>query len=196
MSQRVPEIEGNIADVKESATGKASNGLMQLVSFMLINESLMGKTGCTNPGVSPARKNKVKRVDQDGASDEEGRLSAAEESTVAGSLTVSPTLSCSVPSIDSDQEEELSDLEQSEHEVHQLRQSLGDVAGFCVVGRRLARVFAEVDDTSSDEFSYDEFSEHRDDSEEVKVDVMRWQEVGKRLSSLAWLDLEDSDLED
>jgi len=208
MSQQIPEIQGSTVDVKDNATGKAKNSLVQLVSLMLIKESVMGKTDSQSPGELPAKKSKVKRGrdDQEEASDEEGRLSA-EESTIAGSLTVSPILSCSAPSLDTDAED-LSDLDQNEHAENGFEslnaclqgknESLnarGDVNGFRMVAQRLAGVFAELDETSLEDDG-DELSEFGDDKDGERVDVMQWQEVGKRLSSLAWLNMEDSDLDD
>merc|ERR1719214_231914 len=122
-----------------------------------MNESMMDKSVCKHPGVRPSKKSKVKR-----GPDEQEEVSD-EESIVAGSLTVSPTLSCSAPSIDTDAEE-LSDLEQNEHVENGARslKALGDVRKFQLVGRRLARVFADVDEANSEEVS-DELSERGDD---------------------------------
>lgn len=205
MSQQVPEIvEQNVVDVKDNATGKAGNSLMQLVSLMLVNESCVGKPGATKPN-APSSRERVKRVweHEHEASDEEGRMSA-EESTVAGSIAASPTLSLTAPSgspalsytapsLDADTEE-LSDLEQNEHLEQEgfevLTTPLASPGGFHAVGRRLASVFADLNETSS-EGGFDDPS----DDDKV-VDVMQWQAVGKRLCSLRWLDMEGSDLED
>merc|ERR1719498_452547 len=83
---------------------------------MILTESLMSQAGRKSPGGPSAKRKQVKKVayDKDEVSDEEGRLSA-EESTVAGSLVVSPTLSCSAPSIDPDTED-LSDFEHEHQE--------------------------------------------------------------------------------
>lgn len=198
-SQQIPKMEETVVNVNESATGKPS---LVIASLMLLTESMMGSSpGRKNP--VPAKKKQVRRgpCDKDDTSDEEGRLSA-EESTVAGSpLTGSPTLSCSAPSLDQDAEE-LSDVESERDE--QAFQSLSlkvhvevdepQVDGFYMVGRRIAGIFAELDETSSEEDS-DDLPHLEDVSDDEKIDVKQWQGIGKRLASLPWLDMEDSDLD-
>ena len=174
------------ADVKESTNGKATSGLM-MASIMLLTESLMAKTECQNPSVQPVKKKQTRRGKNQGeTSDEDGHLST-EESTIAGS----PTLSCSAPSIDV--EESDSDFEDTQHQTAFQSLKLVDesnVDGFYLVGRRLAGIFADLDDTDSDDGSDD-----LPRSDDEQLDVMQWQRVGNRLAKLAWLDMEDSDLE-
>lgn len=170
-----------------------------IAGLLLLTESVMGSKNSREP---TAKKKQVRRGqdNKDEASDDEGRVSS-EESTVAGSpLAVSPTFSCSTPSIDQD---ELSDVESVEHE--QPFQSLSlkapsdvdesNIDGFCLVGRRIAGIFAALDEASLEEGS-DDLPESEDGSDDEKIDIVQWHGVGKRLASLAWLDMENSDLDD
>merc|ERR550514_967710 len=110
----------------------------------------MAKKGHKYCGRPPAKMKQVRNEpdDKDETSDEEGRLSA-EESTVAG--TLSPTLSCSAPSIDPDAEGLSDDGSEDEHQENgfQSLKQLGEVDepkfdGFYLVGRRLAGLFAKL----------------------------------------------------
>jgi hypothetical protein len=185
MTQQVSKTEENFSDIKASGIG-----MSHFASILLLTESFMGP--------SSMKKKQDVSLEQGEVSDEEGCMSA-EESTVAGTSSVDADCTLSQKSFSDT--EELSDSEEDYHLERQSKALIDESStdGFCLVARRIAGVFAALDDADSDEEELSAFvglAKRRglpalqiqcprigDDDEDI--DVENWQEVGARLSSLS-----------
>merc|ERR1719159_1416114 len=151
MTQQVRETEESLVDVKASG-----NGMAHFASILLLTESFMGG------------QSKRKSLQHEEVSDEEG-------STVAGTSYIDAD-DCALSRSSVSDTEELSD---NEHDDHSSKALIAvdecTTDGFYMVARRLAGVFADVDDVDSDEEDF-----FASGSNDERVDVGKWQEVGKR----------------
>eukprot|EP00746_Dinoflagellata_sp_MGD_P161398 gnl/MRDRNA2_/MRDRNA2_88520_c0_seq1.p1 gnl/MRDRNA2_/MRDRNA2_88520_c0~~gnl/MRDRNA2_/MRDRNA2_88520_c0_seq1.p1 ORF type:complete len:196 (-),score=58.94 gnl/MRDRNA2_/MRDRNA2_88520_c0_seq1:107-694(-) len=187
MTQQTPKSEENLTDIKDSGRNMA-----HFASLLLLTKSFMGEQS-TNVGGQSTRKKQVLSIQQEEISDEEECLSA-EESTVAGTSCIDAD-DCALSRSSFSDTEELIENEQNDH-MEQHSQVLASVDetttdGFFLVGRRLAKVFADLDEESSEEG--DDLSLLSNSNEEI--DVANWYDIGKRLSSSSvWM--VDSDVDE